>query len=80
MNSTNKRVHSTNKLITKAISILTIFLSLFNGIMTIVAPLIYNAISLPGFYLLLSSIIFIGIMILLFIKFNDQKGDCDDVN
>lgn len=70
----------TNKLITKAISILTIFLSLFNGIMTIVAPLIYNAISLPGFYLLLSSIIFIGIMILLFIKFNDQKGDCDDVN
>ncbi len=59
-----------NKLVTKAISILTIFLSLFNGLMTIFAPSIYKVISLPNFYLLLSSCIFIGIIIIMFMKFD----------
>lgn len=62
-----------NKLVTKAISLLTIFLSLINGLMTIIGPSIYQAISLPYFYLLLSTLIFIGIIILITMKFNFKE-------
>ena len=69
-----------NNLVTKAISILTILYSLFNGVVTIVAPSIYNNISLPGFYLLLSITMLIGIIILMFIKFDFKLEGVANVN
>ena len=58
-----------NKLITKAVSILTIFLSLVNGIITISGSSIYSQISINGFYFLLAFLQFIGIIILCLINF-----------
>lgn len=69
-----------SKLIVKAVSLLTIALSLVNGIVTICGTSIYSVISLPYFYLLLSFITLIGIIIMNNIHFNITKeGDeCDE--
>ena len=56
------------KLVTKTISLLAIALSLVNGIFTLCGTSIYSQITLPGFYFLLSGVIFIGIIILYSIK------------
>ena len=58
-----------SSLVTKGISILTIALSLINFIFTTTGSSIYKAISLPSFYLLLSGVQLIGIIILYVTKF-----------
>lgn len=58
-----------DKLVTKAISLLTVALSFVNGLMTIFGTKIYSQLTLPGFYFLLSGIEFIGIIIIYLMKF-----------
>ena len=62
-----RKIVSSN-LVVKAISLLTIALSLLNGVFTICGTSIYSAISLPYFYLLLSMLTLIGIIIMANIK------------
>ena len=62
-----RKIVSSN-LVVKAISLLTIALSLLNGVFTICGTSIYSAISLPYFYLLLSMLTLIGIIIMINIK------------
>ena len=70
-----------SKLVVKAISLLTIALSLVNGMFTICGTSIYSVISLPYFYLLLSSLILIGIIIMLNINFKfTDEGDYENEN
>ena len=64
-----------NKLITKAITLLTIALSLVNGLMTIFGTKIYSFLGINNFYLLLGGIQLIGVIIILIMKFN-FKEDC----
>jgi len=69
------------KLVTKSISLLTISLSLMNGIMTICGTSIASIITFPLFYLLLSFLQLCGIFLLTRIKFKklnietNIKGD-----
>lgn len=63
------------KLVTKSISLLAVALSFVNGLFTVFGTSIYSQISLPGFYLLLSGAIFIGIIILYFIQNKYLKKD-----
>ena len=58
-----------NKLVVKAISILTIALAIVNGTFTLIGSSIYSKISLPTFYFLLSGIMLIGIIIMYLMKF-----------
>ena len=68
-------------LIVKAISILTIALSLVNGIITITGTSVYSVISLPYFYLLLSGVMLIGIMIMNTINFDKiSEGEVQNEN
>ena len=68
-------------LIVKAISILTIALSLVNGIITITGTSVYSVISLPYFYLLLSGVMLIGIMIMNLINFDKiSEGEVENEN
>ena len=62
-----------SKLLVKAISILTITQGLINGLVTIFGTSIYNVISIPYFYLLLSFVTLIGIIVLYTIKFKFEK-------
>ena len=70
-----------NKLVTKAISLLTIALSFVNGIMTIFGTSIYSVLSLTGFYFLLSGIELIGIIIIYCMKFKfSEEADYENKN
>ena len=64
-----------NKLITKAISLLTVALSLVNGLMTLFGTKIYSFLGINNFYLLLGGIQLIGIIIIFVMKFK-FKEDC----
>lgn len=64
-----------NKLITKAITLLTIALSLVNGLMTLFGTKIYSLLGINNFYLLLGGIQLIGIIIIFVMKFK-FKEDC----
>ena len=62
-----------SSLIVKAISLLTIALSVVNGVITISGTSVYSVISLPYFYLLLSGVMLIGIIIMNLINFDKVK-------
>lgn len=60
-------------LLTKAITILAIPVSLFNGLFTIFGPSVYQQCGLNIFYLILAIICAIGVSLLLFLKPNNLK-------
>lgn len=74
-----RKVVST-KLVTKAISLLTVSLSLVNGLFTSFGTAIYSKITLPGFYLLLSGVQLLGIILLCFIPFRIEKENKKEVS
>ena len=66
------------KLVTKSISLLTISLSLMNGVMTILGTSIASKITFPTFYLILSILQLIGIFLLTRIKFKKLNIEIKD--